>query len=149
MLEERLAELDITIAQLRSTGGVGGDLGNAVEIQRATLLDQAMANMTYERARRLAANGSAPADWRLMMHAKFEERNQVDPRDVLNRPVEPQPRLDTQLVHPERQRADSSTPGEPEPEPQLGSEPQPEPHLGSEPQPELQLEPRSAESAGE
>ena len=49
--------------------------------------------MFKKRARRLAANGSAPADWRLMMHAKFEEHNQVDPRDLLNRPVEPQPHL--------------------------------------------------------
>lgn len=55
VIEERLAELDNTIVQLQSTGGVGGDLGNAVEIQRATLLDQAMADMTYERAQRLAA----------------------------------------------------------------------------------------------
>ena len=53
--EQRVVELDNTIAQLESTGGVDSDVGNNVEIQRATLLDQAMAEMTYERARRLAA----------------------------------------------------------------------------------------------
>jgi Mrp family chromosome partitioning ATPase/uncharacterized protein involved in exopolysaccharide biosynthesis len=55
VLEQRIADLDNTIAQLQSTGGVGADMGNSVEIQRATLLDQAMAEMTYERAQRLAA----------------------------------------------------------------------------------------------
>jgi Mrp family chromosome partitioning ATPase/uncharacterized protein involved in exopolysaccharide biosynthesis len=54
VLEERLAELDNAIAQLQSTGGVSADVGNSIEIQRATLLDQAMAEMTYERAQRLA-----------------------------------------------------------------------------------------------
>ena len=55
VLEQRVADLDNTIAQLQATGGVGADVGNNVEIQRATLLDQAMAEMTYERAQRLAA----------------------------------------------------------------------------------------------
>jgi Mrp family chromosome partitioning ATPase/uncharacterized protein involved in exopolysaccharide biosynthesis len=55
VLEERLTELDNTIAQLQSTGVVDADVGNSVEIQRSTLLDQAMADMTYERAQRLAA----------------------------------------------------------------------------------------------
>jgi uncharacterized protein involved in exopolysaccharide biosynthesis/MinD-like ATPase involved in chromosome partitioning or flagellar assembly len=54
VLEERIAELDNTISQLQTTGGAGADVGS-VEIQRATLLDQATANMTYERAQRLAA----------------------------------------------------------------------------------------------
>ena len=54
VLEERLGELDNTIAQFQQTGGVGAnDIRNA-EIQRALLLDQAMADMTYERANRLA-----------------------------------------------------------------------------------------------
>jgi uncharacterized protein involved in exopolysaccharide biosynthesis/cellulose biosynthesis protein BcsQ len=57
VLEERIAELDNTIAQLQATGGVGADVGS-VEIQRATLLDQATADMTYERAQRLAALGT-------------------------------------------------------------------------------------------
>jgi len=54
VLEERIAELNNTIAQMQATGGVGADVGS-VEIQRATLLDQATADMTYERAQRLAA----------------------------------------------------------------------------------------------
>jgi uncharacterized protein involved in exopolysaccharide biosynthesis/Mrp family chromosome partitioning ATPase len=54
VLEERIAELGNTIAQMQATGGVGADVGS-VEIQRATLLDQATADMTYERAQRLAA----------------------------------------------------------------------------------------------
>jgi Mrp family chromosome partitioning ATPase/uncharacterized protein involved in exopolysaccharide biosynthesis len=54
VLEERIAELDNTIAQMQTTGGVGADVGS-VEIQRATLLDKATADMTYERAQRLAA----------------------------------------------------------------------------------------------
>ncbi|MEP1471024.1 MAG: hypothetical protein ABJK25_08645 [Halieaceae bacterium] len=54
VLEERMVKLDNTIAQLQATGSVGTDTGN-VEIQRATLLDQAMAEMTYERAQRLAS----------------------------------------------------------------------------------------------
>ena len=54
VLEERIAELDNTIAQMQATGGVGADVGS-VEIQRATLLDKATADMTYERAQRLAA----------------------------------------------------------------------------------------------
>jgi uncharacterized protein involved in exopolysaccharide biosynthesis len=54
VLEERIAELENTIAQMQATGGVGADVGS-VEIQRATLLDKATADMTYERAQRLAA----------------------------------------------------------------------------------------------
>jgi uncharacterized protein involved in exopolysaccharide biosynthesis/Mrp family chromosome partitioning ATPase len=54
VLEERISDLGNTIAQLQATGGVGADVGN-VEIQRATLLDKATADMTYERAQRLAA----------------------------------------------------------------------------------------------
>ena len=54
VLEQRVADLDNTIVQLKLTGGMGADMGNNVEIQRATLLDQAMAEMTYERAQRLA-----------------------------------------------------------------------------------------------
>jgi uncharacterized protein involved in exopolysaccharide biosynthesis/MinD-like ATPase involved in chromosome partitioning or flagellar assembly len=54
VLEERIAELDNTISQLQSTGGAGADVGS-IEIQRATLLDQATADMTYERAQRMAA----------------------------------------------------------------------------------------------
>jgi uncharacterized protein involved in exopolysaccharide biosynthesis/Mrp family chromosome partitioning ATPase len=54
VLEERIAELDNTISQLQTTGGAGADVGS-IEIQRATLLDQATADMTYERAQRLAA----------------------------------------------------------------------------------------------
>jgi uncharacterized protein involved in exopolysaccharide biosynthesis/MinD-like ATPase involved in chromosome partitioning or flagellar assembly len=54
VLEERIAKLGNTIAQMQATGGVGADVGS-IEIQRATLLDKAMADMTYERARRMAA----------------------------------------------------------------------------------------------
>jgi len=54
VIEERIAELENTISQLNSTGGVGADVGS-IEIQRATLLDQATADMTYERAQRMAA----------------------------------------------------------------------------------------------
>ena len=54
VIEERIAELENTISQLTITGGVGADVGN-IEIQRATLLDQATADMTYERAQRKAA----------------------------------------------------------------------------------------------
>ena len=54
VIEERIAELDNTISQLQTTGGAGADVGS-IEIQRATLLDQATADMTYERAQRLAA----------------------------------------------------------------------------------------------
>ncbi|MEP6389969.1 MAG: hypothetical protein ABJ056_08585 [Halioglobus sp.] len=54
VIEERMVKLDNTISQLAATGSVNAEAGN-VEIQRATLLDQAMAEMTYDRARRLAA----------------------------------------------------------------------------------------------
>jgi Mrp family chromosome partitioning ATPase len=54
VLEQRIDELGNTILQLQATGGVGADVGN-VEIQRATLLDKATADMTYERAKRLAS----------------------------------------------------------------------------------------------
>ena len=54
VIEERIAELDNTISQLQTTGGAGADVGS-IEIQRATLLDQATADMTYERAQRMAA----------------------------------------------------------------------------------------------
>lgn len=54
VLEERVSEIGNTIAQFERTGAVGAnDIRNA-EIQRALLLDQAMAEMTYERASRLA-----------------------------------------------------------------------------------------------
>jgi uncharacterized protein involved in exopolysaccharide biosynthesis len=54
VLEERIGELDNTIAQFQQTGAIGAtDIRNA-EIQRALLLDQALAEMTYERASRLA-----------------------------------------------------------------------------------------------
>jgi uncharacterized protein involved in exopolysaccharide biosynthesis len=55
VLEERIGEVENTIAQFLRTGAVGAaDIRN-VEIQRALLLDQALAEMTYERASRLAA----------------------------------------------------------------------------------------------
>jgi Mrp family chromosome partitioning ATPase/uncharacterized protein involved in exopolysaccharide biosynthesis len=54
ILEERIGELDNTIAQFQRTGAVGADDIRNAEIQRALLLDQAMADMTYERAGRLA-----------------------------------------------------------------------------------------------
>ena len=89
--------------------------------------------MFKKRARRLAANGSAPVDWWLLMYAKFEEHNQVDPRDLLNRPVEPQPYLvlppqpDSQTesseqeaaagMEPEPQSVDGTAPTQPEPQP--------------------------------
>ncbi|NQX88387.1 MAG: hypothetical protein HRT77_06960 [Halioglobus sp.] len=53
VIGERIVKLDNTIAQLQATGAVGADVAN-VEIQRATLLDQAMANMTFARAQLLA-----------------------------------------------------------------------------------------------
>ena len=53
VMDERLDEVENTISQLLATGGSGADVGD-VEIQRATLLDNALANMTFERARRLA-----------------------------------------------------------------------------------------------
>jgi uncharacterized protein involved in exopolysaccharide biosynthesis len=54
VLEERIGELGNTIAQFQRTGSVGADDIRNAEIQRALLLDQAMAEMTYERASRLA-----------------------------------------------------------------------------------------------
>lgn len=54
-MEERLAELASAISQLRATGGVGAGLSNKIEVQRATLLDQALSDMTFERAKRLAS----------------------------------------------------------------------------------------------
>ena len=54
LLEERIGELGNTIAQFQRTGAVGADDIRNAEIQRALLLDQAMAEMTYERASRLA-----------------------------------------------------------------------------------------------
>jgi uncharacterized protein involved in exopolysaccharide biosynthesis/MinD-like ATPase involved in chromosome partitioning or flagellar assembly len=54
VIEGRIEELENTISQLNTTGGVGADVGS-IEIQRATLLDQATADMTYERAKRKAA----------------------------------------------------------------------------------------------
>jgi uncharacterized protein involved in exopolysaccharide biosynthesis len=54
VLEERIGELDNTIAQFRQTGAIGADDIRNAEIQRALLLDQALAEMTYERASRLA-----------------------------------------------------------------------------------------------
>ncbi len=54
VLEERIGELDNTIAQFQETGAMGADDIRNAEIQRALLLDQAMAEMTYDRARRLA-----------------------------------------------------------------------------------------------
>ena len=54
VLEERIGELDNTIDQFRQTGAVGADDIRNAEIQRALLLDQALAEMTYERASRLA-----------------------------------------------------------------------------------------------
>lgn len=53
VIEERIDELATTIAQKEVSGGSGADVGD-VEIQRATLLDNALAGMTSERARRLA-----------------------------------------------------------------------------------------------
>ena len=53
VLEQRIVDLHNTIVQLQATGGAGADVGN-IEIQRATLLDKASADMTFERARRLA-----------------------------------------------------------------------------------------------
>jgi uncharacterized protein involved in exopolysaccharide biosynthesis/Mrp family chromosome partitioning ATPase len=54
VLEERVSEIGNTIAQFQRTGSVGADDIRNAEIQRALLLDQAMAEMTYERASRLA-----------------------------------------------------------------------------------------------
>jgi uncharacterized protein involved in exopolysaccharide biosynthesis len=54
VLEERVGEVENTIAQFQRTGAVGADDIRNVEIQRALLLDQALADMTYERAGRLA-----------------------------------------------------------------------------------------------
>jgi uncharacterized protein involved in exopolysaccharide biosynthesis/Mrp family chromosome partitioning ATPase len=54
VLEERIGELNNTIAQFQRTGAVGADDIRNSEIQRALLLDQALAEMTYERASRLA-----------------------------------------------------------------------------------------------
>ena len=54
ILEERVGEVENTIAQFQRTGSVGADDIRNVEIQRALLLDQALAEMTYERASRLA-----------------------------------------------------------------------------------------------
>jgi uncharacterized protein involved in exopolysaccharide biosynthesis len=54
VIEERIGEVENTIARFSLTGSVGAaDIRN-VEIQRALLLDQALAEMTYERASRLA-----------------------------------------------------------------------------------------------
>ena len=55
VLEERIGEVENTIAQFLKTGSIGADDIRNVEIQRALLLDQALAEMTYERASRLAA----------------------------------------------------------------------------------------------
>jgi uncharacterized protein involved in exopolysaccharide biosynthesis/Mrp family chromosome partitioning ATPase len=55
VLEERIGEVENTIAQFLKTGSVGADDIRNAEIQRALLLDQALAEMTYERASRLAA----------------------------------------------------------------------------------------------
>lgn len=54
VIEERIAEVENTIAQFQRTGAVGADDIRNAEIQRALLLDQALAEMTYERASRLA-----------------------------------------------------------------------------------------------
>lgn len=54
VLEERIGELDNTIAQFQETGAMGADDIRNAEIQRSLILDQAMAEMTYDRARRLA-----------------------------------------------------------------------------------------------
>jgi uncharacterized protein involved in exopolysaccharide biosynthesis/Mrp family chromosome partitioning ATPase len=54
VLEERIGEMDDTIAHFQQTGAVGADDIRDADIQRALLLDQAMAEMTYERATRLA-----------------------------------------------------------------------------------------------
>jgi len=54
ILEERIGELDNTLAQMKLTGNIGADDIRSSEIQRALLLDQAMADMTYDRARRKA-----------------------------------------------------------------------------------------------
>jgi uncharacterized protein involved in exopolysaccharide biosynthesis/Mrp family chromosome partitioning ATPase len=54
ILEERIGELDITLAQMRLTGNIGADEFRRSEIQRALLLDQAMTEMTYARARHKA-----------------------------------------------------------------------------------------------
>ncbi|MEE4298329.1 MAG: hypothetical protein V2J24_02705 [Pseudomonadales bacterium] len=53
VMDERLDEIDNTINQVQATGASGADVGD-IEIQRATLLDNALANMTFERAQRLA-----------------------------------------------------------------------------------------------
>ena len=53
VMDERLDEIDNTISQVQTTGASGADVGD-IEIQRATLLDNALANMTFERAQRLA-----------------------------------------------------------------------------------------------
>jgi uncharacterized protein involved in exopolysaccharide biosynthesis len=55
VLEERVGEVENTIAQFLKTGSIGADDIRNAEIQRALLLDQALAEMTYERASRLAA----------------------------------------------------------------------------------------------
>lgn len=53
VMDERLDEIENTISQVQTTGASGADVGD-IEIQRATLLDNALANMTFERAQRLA-----------------------------------------------------------------------------------------------
>jgi len=55
VLEERIGEVENTIAQFLRTGSIGADDIRNAEIQRALLLDQALAEMTYERASRMAA----------------------------------------------------------------------------------------------
>jgi uncharacterized protein involved in exopolysaccharide biosynthesis/Mrp family chromosome partitioning ATPase len=55
VLEERIGEVENTIAQFQRTGSIGADDIRNAEIQRALLLDQALAEMTYDRASRLAA----------------------------------------------------------------------------------------------
>lgn len=54
VIQGRIEELENTIAEIESTGDMTAGTGDSVAIQRATLLDQAMANMAFERAKRLA-----------------------------------------------------------------------------------------------
>jgi uncharacterized protein involved in exopolysaccharide biosynthesis len=53
VVEDRIAELDNTIAQVKAEGQLGANDIRNVEIQRAILLDRAMTDMAYDRANRL------------------------------------------------------------------------------------------------
>ena len=100
--------------------------------------------MFKKRARKLAAKGDATADWRLMMHATFEEHNQVNPRDLMMQPVEPQPQLEMSP----RPRPGSEVESEAEAAAAPKSEPAVDPDQSEpEPEPEQQPEPEHVQDA--